>query len=102
MTGTLPTILLGCLLVGTMIAMTPALQTHLMDIAQGGQTLVAASNHSAFNLANALGPWLSGIAVAAGYGWSSVGYVGAAMTLTALVIYFIGGVLLKKKAAPAG
>ncbi|MAS26326.1 MAG: MFS transporter [Oceanospirillaceae bacterium] len=102
MTGTLPTILLGCLLVGTMIAMTPALQTHLMDIAEGGQTLVAASNHSAFNLANALGPWLSGIAVAAGYGWSSVGYVGAAMTITALLIYFIGAALLKKKAGQVG
>ena len=73
-----------------------------MDIAEGGQTLVAASNHSAFNLANALGPWLSGIAVAAGYGWSSVGYVGAAMTITALLIYFIGAALLKKKAGQVG
>ena len=38
------------------------LQTRLMDVADDAQTLAAALNHSAFNTANALGPWLGGMA----------------------------------------
>ncbi len=79
---------IGC--VGTMIALGPVLQTRLMDIAKGAQTLAAASNHAAFNLANALGPWLGGMAIAAGWGWTSTGYVGAAMAVLGLVVYVVG------------
>lgn len=50
------TILPAIFALGTMIALGPALQTHLMDVATGAQTLAAASNHAAFNVANALGP----------------------------------------------
>ena len=37
-------------------ALAPVLQTRLMDVAGEAQTLAAASNHAAFNAANALGP----------------------------------------------
>lgn len=74
--------------VGTMVSLSPALQTHLMDVAHGAQTLAAASNHAAFNIANALGPWLGGLAISAGYGWTSTGYIGAATALTGLLIFF--------------
>src|SRR3546814_1619351 len=47
--------------VGTMGALATILQAHLMAVAAGAQTLAAASNHSAFNAANALGPWLGGM-----------------------------------------
>ncbi|NIJ21259.1 DHA1 family inner membrane transport protein [Sphingomonas naasensis] len=57
------------------------LQTRLMDVAGDAQMLAAALNHSAFNTANALGPWLGGMAIAAGWGWASTGYVGAALAL---------------------
>ena len=67
----------------------PALQTHLMDVAAEAQTLAAASNHSAFNVANALGPWLGGMAVSAGLGWSSTGLVGAATALTGFAVFVI-------------
>lgn len=77
----------GIACVGTMIALGPVLQTRLMDIAKGAQTLAAASNHAAFNLANALGPWLGGMAIAAGWGWTSTGFVGAATALLGLLIY---------------
>jgi DHA1 family inner membrane transport protein len=62
------------------------LQTRLMDVAGDAQGLAAALNHSAFNVANALGPWLGGLAIAAGYGWTSTGYVGAALALGGLAI----------------
>jgi len=81
-------ILLSTFTVGTMVALSPILQTHLMDIAAEAQTLAAASNHAAFNLANALGPFLGGIAIHAGLGWTSTGYVGAAMAFCGLLIYY--------------
>ncbi|MFC3814504.1 MFS transporter [Lysobacter sp. GCM10012299] len=73
--------------VGTMGALATILQAHLMDVAASAQTLAAASNHSAFNMANALGPWLGGMAITAGYGWTSTGVVGAVMALLGLLIY---------------
>ncbi len=81
------TILPAVVAVGTMGALAPVLQAHLMDVAGGAQTLAAASNHSAFNAANALGPWLGGMAITAGYGWTSTGYVGAATAVGGLLIY---------------
>jgi DHA1 family inner membrane transport protein len=65
-------------------ALGAVLQTRLMDVAGKAQALAAALNHSAFNTANALGPWLGGIAIAAGYGWTSTGWVGAALALGGL------------------
>ena len=80
-------ILPAVLAIGTMGALGPALQTRLMDVAGDAQTLAAASNHAAFNAANALGPWLGGLAISAGLGWTSTGYVGAATAVGGLLIY---------------
>ncbi|HUE93048.1 MFS transporter [Pseudomonas sp.] len=74
--------------VGTMVALSPALQTHLMDVAHGAQTLAAASNHAAFNIANALGPWLGGLAIRAGFAWTVTGYIGAATALAGLLVFY--------------
>jgi len=63
------------------------LQTRLMDIAADAQALAASLNHSAFNIANALGAWLGGIAIAAGLGWTSTGPIGAALAFAGLVIW---------------
>ncbi|GAB3126974.1 MFS transporter [Novispirillum itersonii] len=78
---------LTILLVGTMVALAAALQTRLMEVAGDAQTMAAALNHSAFNAANALGPWLGGLAIKAGYGWSSTGLVGAALALAGLGVH---------------
>lgn len=78
-----------CFLVALMVGLGPALQTHLMDVAGGAQTLAAASHHAAFNVANAMGPWLGGLAITAGYGWESTGYVGATTALAGLMIFFM-------------
>lgn len=64
-----------------------ALQTRLMDVAEDAQTLAAALNHSAFNTANALGPWLGGMAIAAGHGWTSTGWVGSALALGGFALW---------------
>lgn len=87
--GTVWGVMLGIGLVGTMIALAAPLQIRLMDIAHEAPSLAAASNHAAFNLANALGPWLGGMAISAGLGWTSTGYIGAASALVGLGIYLI-------------
>lgn len=62
------------------------LQTRLMDVAGRAQNMAAAMNHAAFNAANALGPFLAGAALAAGWGWQSTGVVGIALTAAGAVI----------------
>ena len=81
------------LLVGTGFALVPALQTRLMDVAADAQTLAAALNHSALNIANALGAWLGGLAVAAGYGWTSTGWIGAALAVGGAVVFVISAII---------
>jgi DHA1 family inner membrane transport protein len=77
------------LLIGTGVAIVPALQVRLMDVAGDAQTLAAALNHSAFNIANALGAWLGGLAIAGGLGWASTGWVGALLALAGLFIFAV-------------
>ncbi|WP_174799970.1 MFS transporter [Microvirga aerophila] len=82
-----PYMLSACVfLVGCSVAIGPALQTRLMDVAADAQTLAAALNHSAFNIANALGAWLGGLAIASGYGFASTGWVGALLAVGGLVV----------------
>ncbi|GGE92030.1 MFS transporter [Sphingomonas prati] len=88
-TGHLWSILIAVFAVGLGGALGTVLQTRLMDVAQEAQGLAAALNHSAFNTANALGPWLGGMAIAAGYGWTSTGWVGAALALGGFLFWAI-------------
>lgn len=74
-------------LIGTNVAIGPALQIRLMDVAGDAQTLAAALNHSAFNLANALGAWLGGLTIAAGLGWASTGWVGLLLAGAGLAVF---------------
>jgi DHA1 family inner membrane transport protein len=58
-----------------------------MDVAGDAQSLAAGLNHSAFNVANALGPLLGGLAIAAGYGWTSTGWVGCGLALGGFAVW---------------
>lgn len=74
------------LMLGLSGGLSSVLQARLMTLAADAPTLSAALNHSAFNTANALGPWLGGMALAAGAGWPSVGLVGAGLALAGLLV----------------
>jgi DHA1 family inner membrane transport protein len=87
--GHLWSILLVVLLIGGGGGLGSILQTRLMDVAGDAQTLAAALNHSAFNTANAIGPLLGGMAVAAGFGWTSTALVGVALTLGGFLIWVV-------------
>jgi DHA1 family inner membrane transport protein len=76
-------------LLGNGFAAAPAVQSRLMDVAREGQTLAAASMHSAFNIANAIGAWLGGLVIAQGFGYPATGYVGAALSLFGLCVFAV-------------
>jgi DHA1 family inner membrane transport protein len=84
-------------LVGCGFAPGPALQTRLMDVAADAQTLAAASNHSAFNIANALGAWLGGLVITWGWGFAATGYVGALLSLLGLGVFAVSVSLEKRQ-----
>ncbi|WP_205843642.1 MFS transporter [Nakamurella deserti] len=71
----------------------PSVQTRLMIIAQGAESLAASMSHSAFNLANAVGAWLGGAVIAAGWGYLGpsrvavlLGSLGLSMFVASLLV----------------
>jgi DHA1 family inner membrane transport protein len=94
-------ICLNVFLLGTSVAIAPGLQIRLMDTAGEAQTLAAALNHSAFNTANALGAWLGGVAIAAGYGWTATGWVGLVLAFGGMGV-FAASVLLQRRMRSRG
>ena len=87
--GNIWTISICVFFVGFGGALGTVLQTRLMDVAEDAQGLAAALNHSAFNFANALGPYLGGLALAAGYGWTSPGWVGSLLAIGGFVLWSV-------------
>lgn len=98
MAGNLWLMMLNVFLIGIGGALATVLQTRLMDVAEDAQGLAAALNHSAFNTANALGPFLGGLAIAAGYGWTSTGWVGSLLAIASMPLWF-GAVMLERRRA---
>lgn len=82
-------VVLVLFLLGNGFALVPALQARLMDVARDAQTLAASLNHSAFNISNAIGASLGGVAISAGAGWASTGWVGALLAAAGLGIMFL-------------
>ncbi|MBB3141691.1 MFS transporter [Halomonas organivorans] len=88
-------------LVGTSMALGPALQTRLMDVAGDAQTMAASMNHAAFNCANALGAWLAAVVIKGGAPWSASGLVGAVLALGGLAVFVVGRHLERREAKAA-
>ena len=78
-----------------------ALQLRLMSVAGPVRTLGAAGNHAALNMANALGAWLGGAVVAAGWGWRAPSAVGSLLALAGLLILGLSVALARRDAAAA-
>ncbi|MFD9614659.1 MFS transporter [Streptomyces sp. NPDC059083] len=81
---------------------TTPLQMLVMNKAKDAPTLASASNHSAFNLANAGGAWAGGAAVAAGWGWTSPALVGAGLTAVGLAVAAVAGLLDRDRGGAEG
>jgi len=80
-------LLIGLFLVGgAASALSPAIQTRLMDVAGESQTLAAAVNHASLNLGNSLGAYLGGVTIAAGYGYLSPTWVGLLLCVPGILL----------------
>ena len=77
------------------------LQLRLMDVAGEAQTLGAAMNHASLNVANALGAWLGGLVIAAGYGFRAPALVGVGLSLAGFVVLAVSGWLALREARAA-
>jgi DHA1 family inner membrane transport protein len=81
-----PALFVGVFLVSVFAsALAILLQMRLMETAGDAQMLGAALNHSALNLANALGAWLGGLVIAAGLGYRAPSVVGAGLAVAGLL-----------------
>jgi DHA1 family inner membrane transport protein len=77
------------------------LQMRLMETAGEAQMLGAALNHSALNLANALGAWLGGLVIAAGLGYRAPSVVGAGLAAAGLIPLAASALLRRRRLASA-
>jgi len=81
------TALVTVFVLGMSLILPTGLQMRLMNVAGEAQTLGAALNHSAFNIANALGAWLGGLTLAAGWGLTAPMWVAVGLTLSGMAIF---------------
>jgi MFS transporter, DHA1 family, inner membrane transport protein len=79
----------------------PTLQGRIIALAGGAPNLAAASIQAAFNIANSLGAYLGGVAIAAGFGYGSPNAV-AALLVTAGFLLAVAAVRVERRqpAAP--
>lgn len=72
------------------------LQLRLMDVAGDAQALGAAMNHASLNLANALGAWVGGVVIAAGWGLRAPALVGAGLAVVGVLVLLVSASLARR------
>jgi MFS transporter, DHA1 family, inner membrane transport protein len=77
------------------------LQLRLMQVAGDAETIGAAMNHASLNVANALGAWLGGVVVAAGYGFTAPSWVGVGLSVLGLLVLLVSARLHVRTPATA-
>jgi len=82
---------------GAASALSPAVQSRLMDVAGDSQTLAAAANHAALNIGNSLGAYLGGVTIAAGFGYLSPTWVGLALCVPGIALAFASVQLQRRR-----
>lgn len=77
-------------------ALSPAIQTRLMDVAGDGQSLAAAINHASLNIGNSLGAYLGGVTIAAGLGYLSPTWVGLFLCVPGVLLAVLSLLLSRR------
>ncbi|HEV7788219.1 MAG TPA: MFS transporter [Pseudonocardia sp.] len=94
--------IVSLLLMGAVgFASVAGLQLRIMGYAEDAPTMASGANIAAFNIGNALGAWLSGLAIGAGYGFVSPLWVGAGVTVAGLVVLVAGSVRPRRPVSDA-
>lgn len=83
--------------IGCSIGLATLIQTLLMDVSPDGHAMIGALVQCAFNIANAIGPWVGGIAIAQGAAPHQTGYVAAALFSGGLMMWLISYVQITRK-----
>ena len=83
--------------IGCSVGLATLIQTLLMDVAPEGHAMIGALVQCAFNTANAIGPWVGGIAIAQGAAPNQTGYVAAALFLGGLGMWLLSYLQLNKQ-----
>ncbi len=78
-------------------ALSPTIQTRLMDVAQDNQSIAAALNHSALNIGNSLGALLGGLVIALGLGFVAPAWVGVGLSLCGLALALVSLALERRR-----
>jgi DHA1 family inner membrane transport protein len=93
--------IVSLLLMGTVgLAAAPGLQLRTMKYAQDASTMASGANIAAFNIGIALGAWLGGLALGAGFGFVSPLWVGAGVTVAGLVVLVAGSSVRPRRTVP--
>jgi DHA1 family arabinose polymer transporter-like MFS transporter len=72
------------------------MQMLMINTAKGAEMLASSSMQASANIGNALGAFLGGLPLAAGYSYTSPEYVGAALAFTGLLLCALLYVRLNK------
>jgi len=78
------------------------LQLRLMSVAGDAQTLGAAMNHSSLNIGNALGAWLGGLVIAAGFGYRAPALVGVLLAMAGLGVLVLSAHVARRTSVAVG
>lgn len=83
--------LVSLVLMGTIgLATAPGLQVRIMQYASSAPTMAAGANIAAFNIGNAMGAWLGGLAIGAGFGFTSPLWVGSVVIAVGFLVLVAG------------
>ncbi|WP_225097114.1 MFS transporter [Streptomyces sp. CoH27] len=77
------------------------LQLMVMEKASAAPSLASSANQAAFNLANAGGAWIGGLALAAGFGATSPALAGAALAVLGLGVAGVAYAVDRRRATPS-
>ncbi|MEV5881452.1 MFS transporter [Streptomyces sp. NPDC052020] len=77
------------------------LQLMVMEKAAAAPSLASSANQAAFNLANAGGAWIGGVALAAGFGVTSPAVAGAALAALGLAVAAVAYAVDRRTPRPA-
>jgi DHA1 family inner membrane transport protein len=95
--------IIALLLMGTVgLATAPGLQVRTMKYASDAPTMASGANIAGFNIGNAIGAWLGGVTLAAGYGYVSPLWVGAGLAFLGLIVVTLGSLGRNAPASAGG
>lgn len=87
--------------IGCSVGLGTVIQAMLMDISPDGHAMIGALVQCAFNVANAIGPWVGGLVIANGALPNKTGYVAAVLFTGGFIMWLISALQISKQKSTA-